>query len=184
MIPRQASPGLTSTTGTREVPGDVQAVAKGSTAIRILFGADENAIGVRDLVRAVVEGHGDAFIDLSAVDPAHPDYPDVAWRVASALAAGDGDRGILVCGTGIGMSITANKVPGIRAALAHDTYSAERAVRSNNAQVLTMGALVVGPALMQSIVEAWLAATWDPTTRSGSKVVRIEELEASLERVP
>ena len=152
--------------------------------MRILFGADENAIGVRDLVRAAVESHGDGFIDLSAGDPAHPDYPDVAWRVARALAGGEGDRGILVCGTGIGMSITANKVPGIRAALAHDAYSAERAIRSNNAQVLTMGALVVGPALMQTILETWLAATWNPTTRSGPKVARIDELEASVERVP
>ena len=74
------------------------------------------------------------------------DYPDVADRVARAVAAGDADRGILVCGTGIGMSIVANKVPGIRAALAHDAYSAERAIKSNNAQVLTMGALVIGPA--------------------------------------
>ena len=147
--------------------------------MRILFGADENAIGVRDLVQSAVEHHGDAFIDLSASDPAHHDYPDVAWRVAGALAAGEGDRGVLVCGTGIGMSITANKVPGIRAALAHDSYSAERAIRSNNAQILTMGALVIGPALMTTIVETWLAATWDPSTRSGQKVARINELEGT-----
>jgi RpiB/LacA/LacB family sugar-phosphate isomerase len=147
--------------------------------MRILFGADENALGVRDLVQAAVEHHGDAFIDLSAGDPAHPDYPDVAWRVAGALAAGEGERGVLVCGTGIGMSITANKVPGIRAALAHDPYSAERAIRSNNAQILTMGALVIGPTLMTTIVETWLAATWDPSTRSGPKVARIEELEGT-----
>jgi ribose 5-phosphate isomerase B len=152
----------------------------GSTAMKILFGADETARGVRDLVRAAVEQHGDAFVDLSAGDPAHPDYPDVAWRVASALAAGEGDRGILVCGTGIGMSITANKVPGVRAALAHDAYSAERAIRSNNAQVLTMGALVIGPAVMTTIVETWLAATWDPATRSGPKVARITELEDTI----
>jgi ribose 5-phosphate isomerase B len=145
--------------------------------MRILFGADENAIGVRDLVRTAVERHGDEFVDLSASDPAHADYPDVAWRVASVLAAGDGDRGILVCGTGIGMSITANKMPGVRAALAHDVYSAERAIRSNNAQILTMGALVVGPAVMTRIVETWLAASWDPSTRSGQKVARINELE-------
>jgi ribose 5-phosphate isomerase B len=145
--------------------------------MRILFGADENAIGVRELVRTAVEQHGDEFVDLSSGDPAHPDYPDVAWRVAKALAAGEGERGVLVCGTGIGMSIAANKVPGIRAALAHDSYSAERAIRSNNAQVLTMGALVVGPALMRTILETWLAATWDSSTRSGSKVERIGELE-------
>ena len=147
--------------------------------MKILFGADENAIAVRDLVRAAVERHGDEFVDCSAGEPGHPDYPDVAWRVATALASGEADRGILVCGTGIGMSITANKVPGIRAALAHATYSAERAIRSNNAQILTMGAQIIGPAAMTTIVETWLAATWDATTRSGPKVARIEELEAS-----
>jgi ribose 5-phosphate isomerase B len=145
--------------------------------MRILFGADENALGVRDLIREAVEQHGDAFVDLSAGDPAHPDYPDVAWRVATLLAAGEGDRGILVCGTGIGMAITANKVPGIRAALAHDTYSAERAIRSNNAQILTMGAFVVGSSVMTSIVNTWLAARWEAGTRSEPKVARIGELE-------
>jgi ribose 5-phosphate isomerase B len=145
--------------------------------MRIVFGADDNAIGVRDLVRQAVERHGDEFVDLSAGDRAHPDYPDVAWRVANAVRMGNGDRGILVCGTGIGMSIMANKVPGIRAALAHDTYSAERAIRSNNAQILTMGALIVGPAVMTTILETWLGATWDPGTRSGPKVERIDELE-------
>jgi ribose 5-phosphate isomerase B len=145
--------------------------------MRILFGADENALGVRDLVREAVEQHGDTFVDLSAGDPAHPDYPDVAWRVATLLAAGEGDRGILVCGTGIGMAITANKVPGIRAALAHDTYSAERAIRSNNAQILTMGAVVIGSSVMTSVVNTWLAATWEAGTRSEPKVARIDELE-------
>jgi ribose 5-phosphate isomerase B len=148
--------------------------------MRIVFGADENGVAVRELVRAAVERHGDEFLDLSPGDPAHPDYPDVAWRVANAIAVGHGERGVLVCGTGIGMSITANKVPGIRAALAHDPYSAERAIRSNNAQILTMGALVIGPSVMTAILETWLDATWDATTRSGPKVARISELERNI----
>lgn len=91
--------------------------------------------------------------------------------------AGDADRGILVCGTGIGMSIVANKVPGIRAAPAHDAHSAERAIKSNNAQMLTMGALVIGRQLIRTIVRTWIDAAWDETSPSAKKVDRIVEIE-------
>ena len=78
---------------------------------------------------------------------------------------GDYERGILICGTGIGVCISANKVPGIRAALTHDTYSAERAAKSNNAQIITMGARVIGPELAKAIVDTWLASEFDPKGR-------------------
>ena len=78
------------------------------------------------------------------------------------INAGENERAILFCGTGIGVCISANKVPGIRAALTHDTYSAERAAKSNNAQIITMGARVIGPELAKAIVDAWLASEFDP----------------------
>jgi ribose 5-phosphate isomerase B len=107
-----------------------------------------------------------------------PFYAHLSDRVANDLLAGKYDRAILVCGTGIGVCISANKVPGIRAALTHDTYSAERAALSNNAQIITMGARVVGPELAKSIAEAYLKETFDPNSRSAGNVAAIEAVDA------
>jgi len=116
-------------------------------------------------------------MDLGVHDTTPVDYPEVAQDVAERVASGEFERGILVCGTGIGVAITANKVPGIRAAQAHDTYSAERAIKSNNAQILTMGSRVIGPELAKSIVDAWLQAVWDETSPSARKVAKIMAVE-------
>ncbi len=107
-------------------------------------------------------------------------YADMADRVASAVKDGRHDRAILVCGTGIGVCISANKVPGIRAALTHDTYSAERAALSNNAQIITMGARVIGPELAKSVADAWLRNTsdFDPNGKSAGNVKAIDALDA------
>ena len=94
------------------------------------------------------------------------------------MQAGEHDRAILFCGTGIGVSIAANKVPGIRAALTHDTYSTERAAKSNNAQIITMGARVVGPELAKAIVDMFLASTFDPRGPSASNVDAIGKIDA------
>ena len=144
--------------------------------MRVIVGTDANGSNARALLREVLEERGVDVRDISE-EAADVDYPDVADRVARAVASGEADRGILICGTGIGMSIVANKVPGVRAALAHDTYSAERAIKSNNAQVLTMGALVIGPQLMRTIVGTWIDAVWDEQSPSAKKVNRIVELE-------
>jgi ribose 5-phosphate isomerase B len=105
-------------------------------------------------------------------------YANLADRVAGDLLAGKYDRAILICGTGIGVCISANKVPGIRAALTHDTYSAERAALSNNAQIITMGARVVGPELAKSIAEAYLKQSFDPKGRSAGNVAAIDAVDA------
>ncbi len=117
--------------------------------------------------------------EMSRTD-AGPDafYATLADRVGSAVMAGQFDRAILVCGTGIGVCIAANKVPGIRAALTHDTYSAERAALSNNAQIITMGARVIGSELAKAIAEAFLAQTFDETGRSATNVQAINEVDA------
>ena len=111
-------------------------------------------------------------------DGPDPFYANLADRVASGVINGAYDKAILVCGTGIGVCIAANKVPGIRAALTHDTYSAERAALSNNAQVITMGARVIGPELAKSIAEAWLDLTFDEAGRSAANVAAINEVDA------
>lgn len=120
------------------------------------------------------------FVDMSK--PVSQDsteyYPDVAERVALAVAGGEFDRGILICGTGLGMAMTACKIPGIRAGTCHDVYSAERAVKSNNAQILTMGARVIGSESAKTIVDAWLKSEYVDGTRSEPKVKRMIEIES------
>lgn len=145
--------------------------------LSIAIGADDAAFEMKDLIKQ----HLKAF-DIEVTDYSHNTgvedemYPDVAHAVASAISQGKHQRGILICGTGIGMSIVANKVIGIRAALCHDTYSAERAQKSNNAQIITFGARVIGPELAKSIVDTWLSSQYDGG-RSAAKVARINEYE-------
>ena len=105
-------------------------------------------------------------------------YANLSDRVTAGILDGTYDRAILCCGTGIGVAISANKVPGIRAAQTHDTYSAERAALSNNAQVITMGARVIGTELAKSIADAYLACEFDPNGRSAGNVQAINDLDA------
>jgi ribose 5-phosphate isomerase B len=105
------------------------------------------------------------------------DYPDVAAQVAEAVARGEHDRALLVCGTGLGMAITANKVPGVRAVTVHDAYSAERARKSNDAQVLTMGARVIAPEAAEMVLEHWLASEFEGG-RSAPKVDKMNQVDA------
>lgn len=123
--------------------------------------------------------------EISRTD-AGPDafYANLSDRVAGQVMDGTYDRAILVCGTGIGVCIAANKVPGIRAALCHDTYSAERAALSNNAQIITMGARVIGSELAKAIADAWLRETlnFDPQGRSAGNVCAIDEVDAKYNR--
>lgn len=109
-----------------------------------------------------------------------PFYANMAERVALSVAHGDFDRAILICGTGIGVAMSANKVPGIRAAQCADTYSAERAALSNNAQIITMGARTIGPELAKTIAEAFLAKTFDfdPNGRSAGNVNAVDAVDA------
>lgn len=105
-------------------------------------------------------------------------YADLSDRVANGILDGTYDRAILCCGTGIGVALSANKVPGIRAAQTHDTYSAERAALSNNAQIITMGSRVIGPELAKSVADAFLAQTFDANGRSAGNVAAIDALDA------
>ncbi|MGU3399723.1 RpiB/LacA/LacB family sugar-phosphate isomerase [Brucellaceae bacterium D45D] len=109
-------------------------------------------------------------------------YANLSDRVASAVLDGTYDRAILVCGTGIGVCIAANKVPGIRAALTHDTYSAERAALSNNAQIITMGARVIGSEVAKTIADAFLAQTFDEKGRSAGNVDAINQVDAKYNK--
>lgn len=111
-----------------------------------------------------------------------PFYANLSDRVASAVVAGTYDRAILICGTGIGVCLAANKVPGIRAAQCHDTYSAGKAATSNNAQIITMGARVIGPELAKDIANAFLSASFDPAGSSAGNVRAINDVDAKYNR--
>ncbi|AHG18944.1 ribose 5-phosphate isomerase [Chania multitudinisentens RB-25] len=128
----------------------------------IAIGADDAATELKNVIIAFLQQRDIPVTDYA---PGHPaaqtSYPDIAFQVAQAIKDEKHQRGILLCGTGIGMSIVANKVPGIRAAQCHDTYSAQRARKSNDAQIITLGARVIGPELAKSIVEAWLLSEFE-----------------------
>lgn len=146
--------------------------------MKIAVAGDSAGEGLAKVLADHLKGkHDVAEISRTEAGP-DPFYANLADRVANEVLAGKYDRAILICGTGIGVSISANKVPGIRAALTHDTYSAERAALSNNAQIITMGARVIGPELAKSIAEAFLKETFDPQGRSAGNVAAIDAVDA------
>lgn len=133
------------------------------------------------LARHLADSHEVASMSRRDGEP-FPYYANLAEHVANTIIDGECERAILVCGTGIGVCLSANKVPGIRAAQCHDTYSAERAALSNNAQIITLGARVVGSELAKSIVDAFLAHQFDPQGRSAANVEAIDTLDARHRR--
>jgi ribose 5-phosphate isomerase B len=142
--------------------------------MKIALAADSAGKPLLDIIAAHLKGRdGVEVTDLS--DKGF--YADIAARASATITSGENDRGILFCGTGIGVCISANKVPGIRAALTHDTYSAERAAKSNNAQIITMGARVIGPELAKAIVDIWLASEFDHEGPSAANVEAIGRVE-------
>ena len=145
----------------------------------VAIGADNAGADMKNALKKQLEA--DPRVDV--IDLGVPDasddraYPHVGIDVAQAVARGDARRGLLVCGTGIGMAISANKVPGVRATVAHDSYSVERSVLSNDCQVLTLGARVIGLELAKRLVDEWLDYEFDPSSPSAAKVAVIAEFE-------
>ncbi|MBB3406248.1 ribose 5-phosphate isomerase B [Rhizobium sp. BK316] len=146
--------------------------------MKLAIAGDSAGEGLAKVLAEHLKDRFDVY-EVSRIDDGlDPFYANLSDRVASGVIDGAYDKAILVCGTGIGVCISANKVPGIRAALTHDTYSAERAALSNNAQIITMGARVIGPELAKSIADAFLAQTFDQNGRSAGNVSAIDELDA------
>ncbi len=143
----------------------------------VAIGCDPNATELKEHIKASLTELGFSWKDYGSDDPV---YANVAIKVAEAVAGGLHERGILICGTGIGMAIAANKVPGAYAALVSDAYSAERACKSNNANIMTIGALVVGTALAKTLVSIWMKSTYVPGGPSERKIQRIHDYEKEL----
>jgi ribose 5-phosphate isomerase B len=145
--------------------------------LKIAVGSDHNGYEMKEQIKAFLAGIGHEVVDYGCHSKDAVDYPGVAFTIAEAISQGKQERGVIVCGTGLGVAIAANKYPGIRAATVHDTYTAERAQLSNNAQIITLGAQVIGIETAKKAVEAFVSVTFDPNSRSAPKVSQIIEQE-------
>lgn len=144
--------------------------------MRVAIDSDDAGTELKKILTEHLRSLGVEVEDLNLLGSKKVDYPDVGYNLARRIAAKEFDRGVLICGTGLGMAMIANKVEGVYAGVCHDVYSAERLRKSNDAQVLTMGARVVGPELARVIATAWVRSEFEPG-RSGPKVARMRELE-------
>lgn len=142
----------------------------------IAIGSDHGGFHLKEEIRRYLEEQKISCRDFGTYSTDSVDYPDISRSVAAAVAAGECARGIIICGTGIGVCIAANKIKGIRAALCHDTFSAQMSREHNDANILTMGERVVGPGLALAIVEKWLATDFSGG-RHARRVDKIMQLE-------
>jgi ribose 5-phosphate isomerase B len=150
-------------------------------ALRLVIGSDDAGFDYKEILKNDLEGNPAvaSLVDVGVDADGHTAYPRVAIAAAELVASGEADRALLICGTGLGVAIAANKVSGIRAVTAHDSYSVERGVLSNDAQVLTMGQRVVGIELARRLVREWLTYRFDPSSASAEKVAVIGEYETT-----
>ncbi len=149
--------------------------------MKLIIGSDHIGLALKETIKEHLAAQGCSCDDIGVFTPDQVDYPDIALALAQDIAAGAHDRGILICGTGIGMAIVANKVPGIRAAQVHDIYTAERARKSNNAQIMTLGAQVLGVESAKLLVDVWLRSEYSGG-RSVPKVEKIAAVDAQYRR--
>lgn len=145
----------------------------------VVVGADSAGVEYKDLIKADLEKDPriDEVIDVGVQVGEDTDYPHVGVMGARKIADGEAERAVLICGTGMGMAISANKVPGVRACTAHDSFSVERLVRSNDAQVLCLGARVIGPYLARRLAKEFFDYTFDTSSASARKVAAISSYE-------
>jgi ribose 5-phosphate isomerase B len=144
--------------------------------MKLAIDSDSNGLDLKRILCDFLRDKGVNFLDLAFLDTGQGDYPDVGFNLARRVQKGDFDRGILICGTGSGMAMCANKVKGVFAGVAHDHYSAERLRKSNDAQIICLGALVIGPQLALTLIETWLDSEFQGG-RSAPKVKRMRQLE-------
>jgi ribose 5-phosphate isomerase B len=149
--------------------------------LRIVIGSDDAGYQYKEVLKRDLSDHQRVreVLDVGVEGDSHTAYPQVAIAAAELIVAGRADRGLLICGTGLGVAIAANKVPGIRAATAHDSYSVERSVLSNNAQILALGQRVIGLEVARRLVREWLTYDFDESSASGEKVALITTYETT-----
>ena len=145
--------------------------------MRIVIGADHAGFALKEDLAAHIRRLGHQVVDVGTHDAEAVDYPDYAEAVSRVLLEGNADRGVLICGSGVGASVAANKLPGIRAGLCHDTYSAHQGVEHDNMNVLVLGGRVIGPALAHELVTAYLAAEFTGEERHRRRLQKVAALE-------
>ncbi len=146
--------------------------------MRIVMGSDHAGFALKEDLAATLRKEGQEVLDVGTYSSDPVDYPDYAAAVGEAIRTGKAERGILICGSGVGASVAANKIPGIRAGLCHDTYSAHQGVEHDDMNVLVLGARVVGRALAEELVHAYLPAQFTGEERHRRRVEKIKELGA------
>ncbi|MFD7310444.1 ribose-5-phosphate isomerase [Promicromonospora sp. NPDC059942] len=156
-----------------------------TTGLRLVIGSDDAGFDYKEILKRDLEADDRvaSVVDVGVGADEHTAYPHIGAAAGRLVAAGEADRALLVCGTGLGVAISASKVPGVRAVTAHDSFSVERSVLSNDAQVLCFGQRVVGIELARRLAREWLGYTFDPSSASAPKVAAISEIERSAERV-
>ena len=150
--------------------------------MRIAIGADHAGFELKRDLAGYLAQQGHEVTDLGTHSTAPVDYPDTAEAVATAVRNGQADRGLLVCGSGAGVSVAASKFPGIRAAVCHDPYSARQAVEHDDINVLCLGARVIGPALARALVDGFLGATFSGDERHMRRLAKIDAIESRFLR--
>ena len=145
--------------------------------LRLAIDADDAALELKRVILEHVRQQGFCITDLDYLGRTRADYPQIGFNLAMQIANKSFDRGVLICGTGLGMAMIANKVRGVFAGVCHDTYSAERLIKSNDAQIITMGARVIGPELAKKIIDVWLSSEFVPGP-SSHKVEQMRRLES------
>lgn len=150
----------------------------------VAVACDHGGFSLKDEVLAAVRECGHEPIDLGTLGPESVDYPDFAEMVAEAILEGKAERGILICGSGVGAAIAANKFPGIFACLCHDTYSAHQGVEHDDMNVLCLGARIIGPAMAKELVRAFLGANYFDTGNYARRVAKIHKIEVRYQGSP
>ena len=145
--------------------------------MRIVVGADHAGFGLKQEVAEALRQAGHEVVDVGTHSTAPVDYPDSAEALGRAVLDGRAERGVLICGSGVGASVAANKLPGIRAAVCHDTYSAHQGVEHDDMNVLVLGGRVVGPALALELVRAFVAARFTGEERHARRLAKVKALE-------
>ena len=146
--------------------------------MRLVLGSDHAGYELKQEIAAELRGLGHEVVDIGTDSTAPVDYPDFAEAVGRGVVAGRGERGILFCGSGVGASVAANKIRGIRAAVCHDTYSAHQGVEHDDMNVLVLGGRIVGPALARDLVRAYLAASFSGEERHVRRLQKVKALES------
>lgn len=147
--------------------------------MRIVIGADHAGFTMKEELAATIRNLGHDILDVGAhsADPSD-DYPDFAEAVGKAIVEGRGDRGVLICGSGVGVSVAANKIPGVRAAVCHDAYSAHQGVEHDNMNVLVLGSRVIGIELARELVRTYLGAQFSGEERHRRRLAKVDAIES------